>query len=108
MGTVLLRLDGGRARRVAGLTPRSLVWGLSTSRLCRGLPRVQARTLGLPDDHVEHPAGSADAPALVPERLVHDDGGRHPTVRGVLRRVVLYTLKYVDGPVLLRLRVYWT
>ena len=62
---VLLRLDGGRARRFISIIVGTVVRGLRTSRLCRSLPRVQARAAGLPDDHQQHPAGSAHAPALV-------------------------------------------
>mmetsp|Transcript_7754 Transcript_7754/g.20584 ORF Transcript_7754/g.20584 Transcript_7754/m.20584 type:complete len:242 (-) Transcript_7754:27-752(-) len=78
-----------------------------TSGLCRCVPRLQARAARVPDDHVEHPAGSPDAAALVPERLVHHHRRWYLTVRRVLRRVVLYTIKYVDGPVLLRVWLYW-
>ena len=102
------RLDGGRARSSSSGIFLALWFGVSVPLVFVGA------YLGYKREPLAYPTitsnilkGSAHAPALVPERVVHDDGRRHLTLRGVLRRAVLYSLEHVDGPVLLRVWVYW-
>merc|ERR1719353_2564728 len=93
--TVQLRLNRGRTGFFISISISVVVRRFSATSVRGSLLRIQARAARVPDDHVQHPAGGAHAPALVPERLVHDDGGRYLTVRRVLRRALLYTIKYV-------------